>query len=139
MKTRYTSLVDVKKSTMQKSERLMQKANADLNSATMALEISYNSLNDVELPENGKVSELLASRSLIQSVRNSISHNKEWIKFAKRQVELAKEQLKLDMIEHEKFKYLELQEIKEIAKKIKAEEVKALDEVALMTFARKST
>ncbi|MDA7817222.1 flagellar export protein FliJ [Sulfurimonas sp.] len=137
MKTRFSSLVKLKKSTMQKSERVVQKANADLNSASMALEISYAELNDVQAPNSGRMGDFLASRTLIDSQRGIINHNTEWVGFAKQQVLQAKEQLKLDMIEHEKFKYLELQEIKKELKKKKIQEAKDLDEVALMTYARK--
>ena len=137
MKTRYSTLVDLKKNIVQKSERTLQKANADLNSAATALQISYDSLHEIESPRSGKVSTYLASRTLINTARELITHNKEWRVFAKKQVELAKEKLKLDMIEYEKFKYLELQEVKELVKKIKQEELKELDEVALMTFSRK--
>ncbi len=137
MKTRFSSLVTLKKSTMNKSERVVQSANADLNSATMALQISYNSLDDIQTPQNGTMSKMLASRSLFSSQRGVIQQNKEWVSFAKTQVESAKEQLKLDMIEHEKFKYLELQEIKKMIKKIKLQEAKDLDEVALMTYSKK--
>ena len=137
MKTRFSSLVTLKKSTMNKSERVVQSANADLNSATMALQISYNSLDDIQTPQNGTMSKMLASRSLFSSQRGVIQQNKEWVSFAKTQVESAKEQLKLDMIEQEKFKYLELQEIKKMIKKIKLQEAKDLDEVALMTYSKK--
>ena len=122
---------------MQKSERVVQKANADLNSAAMALEISYNSLKDVDSPKSGTMGEFLASRTLLDSQRGIIKHNNEWVGFAKHQVEQAKEQLKLDMIEHEKFKYLEVEEIKKEIKKKKIQEAKDLDEVALMTYTRK--
>lgn len=134
MKTRFSSLVKLKKSTMQKSERVVQKANADLNSASMALKLSYNSLKDVEAPKTGTMSDFLASRTLLDSQRGIIEHNKGWVGFAKNQVDQAKEQLKLDMIEHEKFKYLELEEIKKEIKKKRLQEVKDLDEVALMTY-----
>ena len=123
---------------MQKSERVVQKANADLNSASMALEISYSSLKDVEAPSSGSMCEFLASRTLLNSQRGVIKHNSEWVGFAKQQADKAKEQLKLDMVEHEKFKYLELQEIKEAIKKKKVQEAKDLDEIALMTYARKN-
>ena len=83
------------------------------------------------------MSKLLASRSLLDSQRDLIVHNQEWVTFAQKQVESAKGQLKLDMIEHEKFKYLELIEIKKIIKKIKLQEAKELDEIALMTHTRK--
>jgi flagellar biosynthesis chaperone FliJ len=41
------------------------------------------------------------------------------------------------MIEYEKFKYLEVQEIEKVLKAQKIAEVKRLDEVALMTFGKK--
>lgn len=137
MKTRYTPLVKLKKSTMDKSEQVLQRANADLNSAAMALEISYQSIKDITPPQNGSMKDFIANRTLLSSGRGLIEHNKGWIEFAKNQVESAKEKLKLDMIEHEKFKYLELQEIQKEIKKLKVKEAKDLDEVALMIYAQK--
>ncbi len=137
MQTRFTSLVKLKKSTVQKSERVVQKANADLNSAAIALKISYDSLKDVEAPASGTMLDFLASRTLLDSQRGIIKHNSEWVNFAKNQVKVAREQLKLDTIEHEKFKYLELEDIKKEIKKIKIQEAKDLDEVALMTYSKK--
>jgi flagellar export protein FliJ len=138
MKTRFSSLVTIKKSTMQKSERVLQSANADLNSATIALQNSYNSLDDVDAPTSGTMAEMLASRTLLSSQRDMIEHNKEWVYFAQNQVAQAKDKLKKDMIEHEKFKYLELEEIKKVLKEQKIQEAKDLDEVALMTHAKKN-
>ncbi len=138
MKTRFSSLVTLKKSTMDKSERVVQKANADLYNASTALEISYKFLENIDLPKSGSMSQMIANRTLLHSQRDIIKHNQEWVEFSKNQVHLAKEQLKSDMIEHEKFKYLEHEEIKIILKKRKIEEAKILDEVALMTHARKS-
>ncbi|PNV82695.1 MAG: hypothetical protein C0627_08955 [Sulfurimonas sp.] len=119
---------------MQKSEQFLQKANANLNSAAIALELSYSSLEDVEPPKNGRMSDMLASRVLLGSQRELINHNKEWVEFASNQVNQAKKQLKVDMMEHEKFQYLELQEIKQEFKKRKAQETKNLDEIALMAY-----
>ncbi|MCD6191321.1 MAG: flagellar FliJ family protein [Sulfurimonas sp.] len=123
---------------MKKSERAVQSANADLNSAVMALEISKNSLNSIDTPQSGIMNDFLASRRLLDSGRDLIKHNQEWTEYAKNQVTLVKEQLKIDMVEYEKFKYLDLQEIKKIIKKQKMLEAKELDEVALMTHARKN-
>lgn len=137
MKTRYGPLVTVNKSIMEKSERVLLGANADLSNAKIALELSYNSLEDVEVPAVGKMSDMLASRTLLNSQRNLIQHNKEWVDFAKNQVDTAQKQLKLDMIKYEKFNYLNLEEIKKQMKKIKAQDAKDLDEIALMMHARK--
>jgi len=137
MKTRYSSLVTLKKNKMRKSEQQVQSANATLNSAMTALEVSSQSIYTLTQPESGSMSDLLASRTLIDVKRNEIQHNREWVVFAKRELKEAKEQLKLDMIEYEKFKYLELQEIKKELHKQKMQEMKDLDEVALMTYTRK--
>jgi flagellar export protein FliJ len=138
VKSRFTPLVKIKKNSMQSSERFLQRANNNLNSATSALELSYNSLKDLGSPQKGAMREMLATRALLDSQREIINHNKEWIAFAKNQVTQAKEQLKIDMIEYEKFKYLELQEIKAELKKMNAKEAKDLDEIALMTYIGKA-
>lgn len=134
MKTRYSSLVSVKKNIMQKSERVLQSANANLNSALIALELSYEELKQIPSPATGQISDFLSSRTLLDSQRAIIQHNQAWVEFARNEIKSAQERLKLDMIEYEKFNYLELEEIKAILAKRKYEEAKELDEVALMTY-----
>jgi len=138
IKTRFSSLVTIKKNVMQKSERAVQSANADLNSAMIALELANRAINDIESPTSGFMSGFLASRTLLDSSRHLIEHNKEWVVYAKNQVQYAKNQLKNDTVEFEKFNYLELEEIKKIIKKQKIADAKELDEIALMAHARKN-
>mgnify|MGYP002629573366 CR=1 FL=1 len=137
MNTRFSSLVKIKKSEMQKNERLVQNANADLNSALIALELSRSAIYDIKIPQDGFMSGFLQTRTLLDSGRHLIQHNQEWAQFAQQQVYIAKEELKKSMIEYEKFNYLELEEIKKVIQKNKIEEAKSLDEVALMTHQRK--
>lgn len=137
LKTRYTPLVKIKKDTMQKSERVVQRANADLNNASIALELSYKSLDGIQTPTSGSIQDMLASRTLLDYERQTIKHNQKWVEFTKQQVQSAKEQLKKDMIEYEKFKSLELEEIKKALRKQKIQEMKNLDEIALMTHNKK--
>ena len=138
MNTRFSSLVKIKKSEMQKKERLVQNANANLNSALMALELSRNAIYDIQAPTEGFMSGFLQTRTLLDSSRHLIQHNQEWTEFAQRQVNEAKEELKKSMIEYEKFNYLELEEIKKELQQKRVEEAKSLDEVALMTHQRKN-
>jgi flagellar export protein FliJ len=138
MKSRFSPLVKVKKNSMQKSERFLQKATVNLNSASSALELSYNTLKEITPPSRGNMSQMLASRTLLSSQRELIKHNQEWVVFAKNQLEQARVQLKADMIELEKFQYLELQEIKQELKKKAVLEAKNLDEVALMAYTGKN-
>lgn len=134
MKTRYTSLVSVKKNIMQKSERALQSANANLNSALLALELSLEELKDIPSPTSGQISDFLAARTLLDSQRAIIQHNQEWIEFTRKEIDTVTKQLKIDMIEYEKFNYLELEEVKKAIEIRKREEAKELDEVALMTY-----
>lgn len=138
MKTRYSSLVTLKKSTVQRSEQALQGANATLNTATMELQIAYDVLDTVKSPQKGTMADMTSTRMLMESQRGVIKHNQEWIAFAQNQVKLAKEQLKSDMIEYEKFNYLEVEEIKKKLQEIKVQEAKDLDEVALMTHTKKN-
>ncbi|WP_415249364.1 flagellar export protein FliJ [Sulfurimonas sp.] len=123
---------------MQKSEKALQGANNDLNTATTELQLAYELLETVKPPDAGTMAEMISARSLMASQRGVIKHNQEWIHFAREQVKLAKEKLKSDMIEYEKFNYLELEEIKKKLREIKKQEAKDLDEVALMTHAKKN-
>jgi flagellar biosynthesis chaperone FliJ len=123
---------------MQKSERLLQKANANFNKAKQALENSLAFLQEIKPPSHGKIAEFLANRALLDSQRAIIQHNEEWLVYTEKEVKQAKEQLKRDMIEYEKYKYLEYEEIQKALKKIKIQEAKDLDEIALMTYTNKN-
>ncbi|MDQ7066518.1 MAG: flagellar export protein FliJ [Sulfurimonas sp.] len=113
---------------------MLQSANANLSSALMALELSFSELQNIPSPTSGQISEFLSARTLLDSQRAIIQHNQEWAEFARNEIKNAQEKLKLDMIEYEKFNYLELEEIKKILLKQKHEEAKELDEIALMTY-----
>ena len=136
MKTRYSALVSVKKNSMQRSELTLGVANANLKSALDALESSYKELSKITTPSSGSMPEFLSSRMLLDAQRELIEHNKEWVQFAQQEITEAKERLKLDTLEYEKFNYLELQEVENELRKQKQLESKDLDEVALMTYDR---
>ena len=102
----------------------------------MALELSRNALNDLDSPTSGFMAGFLASRTLLDASRSLIKHNQEWVSFAKSQVTIAKNQLKLDMVEYEKFNYLDFEEIKKMIKEREYKVAKELDEIALMTHMR---
>ena len=139
MKTRFSALVSLKKNAMQKSERVVQNANKNLFNAKEALHDSLEELQKIPAPKQGIISDFLANRTLLDSQRALISHNEEWVAYAQKELLEAKEQLKRDMIEYEKFNYLELQEIAKMLQAKKLKEAKDLDEVALMTHTKKRT
>ena len=123
---------------MQQSESVLQRANALFFNAQNNLKVSIEQLQDLTPPTNGQISNFLANKSLLDAQRNLIKHNQELLSFSKTEMQKAKEQLKLDTIEYEKFKYLEFEEQKKLIKKAKIKEAKDLDEIALMTYANKN-
>ena len=137
MKTRFSSLVAIKKDAMQKRERELQQALQNHERAKEALHNSQKELQKIEQPHSGSMAQLLANRTLLSRQREIIQHNEEWLEFTKQELQKAQEALKSAMIEYEKFKYLEVQEIEKVLKAQKIAEVKRLDEVALMTFGKK--
>ena len=138
MKTRFSSLVNVKKNTMQQSESAFQKANAVFLNAEDALKTSTKQLQELAPPTDGQISNFLAHRALLDVQRALITHNQEWVAFSQTEMQKAKEQLKFDTIEYEKFKYLEFEEQKKLIKEAKIKEAKDLDEIALMTYVNKN-
>ncbi len=137
MKTRFSTLVGLKKNAMQKSERIVQNANKNFLNAKETLRESLAELQNIPMLQQGVVSDFLANRILLDSQRSVISHNESWVEYAQKELLEAKEQLKRDMIEYEKFNYLELQEMEKILQARKLQETKDLDEVALMIYSKK--
>ncbi len=138
MNTRFTQLVKYKKNEMQKSERELLRANNELLEATESLESSYTLLNALPTPQKGNIEIFLQSRLSLCIQRDIIQQDSQQVELKNSSVKNAKEELKESMIEHEKFQYLEAEQIKKIIKKRNMQEAKSLDEAALQTFIGKT-
>lgn len=138
MKTKYSALVTLKKNALDKSETKLQRANIDFTNASNTLKDAYKTLHELGMPVSGQIGSLLASRMLLENQRGIIEHNKEWVNFTKEQLEIVQKELKKDMVEYEKYKYLEEYEIQKIINEQKTAESKELDEIASITFFRKN-
>ncbi len=134
MNTRFTQLVKYKNNEMQKCERELLHVNNALARAKEELKNSYEILNQLQTPQEGEILTFLQSRDSLTMQRDIIKQNSNQIERIILQVEQAKENLKTSMIEYEKFKYLEAEQIKKILKKQNMQEAKELDEAALQTF-----
>jgi flagellar biosynthesis chaperone FliJ len=139
MKTRYTPLVRIKKNELQARERVFQEASQRVENAKRALREALEELHKIPSLESGVISDFLANRTLLQRQRAIIDHNRSWVEYALKELEMSQIELKEAMITFEKFKYLELQEVEKIQKAKKVAEAKALDEIALMTFNKKES
>ena len=137
MKTRYTPLLKIKKSDLDKCERELQIANQALQDANLSLEDAYAVLAQLQTPVHGKIQDMLQARSFINIQRSIVEDKKNWVDFATHQVESAVAKLKISNLEYEKFKYLDYEEIKKQLTARAKKESKELDEIALMTYKKK--
>ncbi len=137
MKTRYTPLLKLKKNELDLCEREVQKANQVVLSASSALQEAYALLQTLQLPQKGTIKEMLSANSFIGVQREIVEDKKNWLSFAKHQAEAAVGKLKRLHVEHEKFKYLDFEEIKKMVKLRAIKESKDLDEIALMTYKKR--
>ena len=137
MKTRFTPLVKIKKNAMDKCENELSIANKNVQKAEESLNLAYEELQHTSTPQSGTISLMLQAKSLQEAQRHLIEDKKSWLTFAKEQYMSAKNVLKDASMEYEKFKYLELEEIKKHLKKLAQLEAKDMDEVALMGYMRK--
>lgn len=137
MTTRYSSLLSVKKNIVQQKERGVQAANLRLQNAEQSLQTSYDDLAEIKSPQQGRINDFLANRVLLDSQRALIKHNEARLEYARKDLEDLKQELKLAMVEFEKFKYLDFKEKEKLLEKQRLKEVKELDEIALIGHSRK--
>lgn len=137
MKTRFTPLITIKKEMMERCERELGRANRDLEDAKRALQEAYDQLQSASLPRHGNAALLKGAHAVQSSQRTIIAETRERVAFCERQSEAAKRKLQAAVIEFEKFKYLEAEEVKKAEKERRRKEQAALDEVAVQTYNRK--
>lgn len=137
MKTRFTSLVTMKKDLMEQCERTLLQANEVLREAENSLREAYEALSDAVTPASGRASELLQSRSLLDLQRGIVDQRKVFLAAADIQVIKAREALQQALREYEKFKYLETEEIRRMLAKRKRREQRELDEIGVQNFSRR--
>lgn len=136
MKSKYTPLVKLKKKELDRIESALIRANNAFLTASTAVDEAYVLLSTLSLPVNGSMGELLQSQSMIQAQHTEIQRCVDVKAHAKAQQLQIGRQFKASMIEYEKFKYLEMQEIQAHTAKTKKEEAKMLDEIGVMTYKR---
>jgi len=134
MKTKFSPIVKLRYSKVQECEIELQEALSRLESAKSKLKSSLQDMENLPKLSSGSVQDFLASRMLFDSQIKIIEKNRQWIDYEERECEQIRLKLQQYMIEYEKYKYLESQEINIIKKKMQIQEAKQLDEVAIMTY-----
>ena len=138
MKSKFTSVVRVKKQEMDKLEAKLVVARLNVRSAEENLALLRARLDEFSLPKSGNIDELRQNLELINIARQELSACKERLEIAKKEVLHYEHKYKNANLEYEKMRYLEKEEFKREIKRIQKAEALALDEFAVMKFAGKS-
>ena len=138
MKSKFTSVVRVKKQEMDKVEAKLVVARLNVRSAEENLVLLRARLDEFSLPKSGNIDELRQNLELINIARQELSACKERLEIAKKEVLHYENKYKNANLEYEKMRYLEKEEFKREIKRIQKAEALALDEFAGMKFAGKS-
>jgi flagellar biosynthesis chaperone FliJ len=134
VKTKFDALVKLKKLEVDKVSREIVKQNGKIAKATEELEKLEKEFREMEYPKSGNFSLITQFKIIQNALLEQINSKKEEIKFLEGQKKILSAQLKDKEIEYEKMKYLQGEEIKKIIQKMKKEEAKNMDEIALMLF-----
>lgn len=135
-KSRYEPLVKLKKKSLDNAERALIGANNALSSASDKLNSAYEYLSHMTLPTHGSVREFSQVAALIQAQHLSIEQCQHTLEAAQLKQAQMREHFKQAMIDYEKFKYLEVQEMNAQIKALKNQEAKMLDEIGTMIYKR---
>ena len=132
MKTKFDSVVKIKKQEVEKIERNIEKINSSISMLKNKITNLTQSLNSLFFPKNGNFSIIqqvnLQKRFLLNEIKN---YENQINILENRKNELTKE-LKKANIEYEKMKYLQNEEIKKQIKQKRLQEAKKIDEIAIM-------
>lgn len=137
-KSRYAPLVKLKKKSLDTAERALIGANNALSSASDKLNRAYEELSHMTLPTQGSVGEFTQATAMIHAQHQTIEHCQQTLQTAQQHQIQMRERFKQAMIDYEKFKYLEVQEMNAHLKQIKEQEAKMLDEIGTMTYKRET-
>lgn len=137
-KSRYEPLVKLKKKSLDNAERALIGANNALSSASDKLNQSYEYLSRMTLPTHGSVSELSQATAMIHAQHLSIEQCQQSLQSAQLKQIQMRENFKQAMMDYEKFKYLEVQEMNAQIKALKNQEAKMLDEIGTMIYKRET-
>jgi flagellar export protein FliJ len=133
-KSRYEPLVKLKKKALDTAERALVAANNALSSATDKLSQAYEELSKMTLPTHGNIGKFTQAAAMIHAQHQTIEQCQQTLQSAKHKQHQMRERFKVAMIDYEKFKYLEVQEMNARLKHLKTQEAKMLDEIGTMSY-----
>jgi len=133
-KTKFDSLVKLKKLKVDEIQNNLSKINTQLQIEKENLEKLKEEFSQLQYPKSGNFGMITQFKMLQSEMQNAINQKQAQIAFINSQIHNLQHHLKEANLEYEKMKYLQSEEIKKYIQKLKKQEEKNIDEIALLLF-----
>lgn len=135
MKSKYNSVVKVRKQQLDKAESNLNQAKQRQLEHEKAYELSRQECENLGvLPKSGSIAELRSNLSMAQVGREVLARAKEKVELSKKEMNHYQFLYQKAHLDYEKMKVLEAEEIKQKQKELAKAEEKFLDEIAISRF-----
>lgn len=135
MKSKYNSVVKVRKQQLDKAETNLNKARQRELENERLYELSRKECENLSaLPSSGCATQLRSNLAIIQVGRDAVERAKEKLELSKKEVRHYQFLYQKAHLDYEKMKVLEAEEIKQKQKEFAKAEEKFLDEIAISRF-----
>ena len=138
MKTKFTSILKVRKLEVEKIENEIAKLQNQRKLVLQQIRKLEQDLAEIQTPQNGSIGDLKLSYYKTSILKENIELKKQNINFLDDQIKITQELLKKSTLEYEKIKHLHEVEEKNILGKLKRLEEKNMNEIASQLFYRKA-
>jgi flagellar export protein FliJ len=132
LKTKYDSIVKIKKESVSKIERDIQKINNAILKIAEKIEDLKESLFKFSFPSSGTFSKIQQAKIAQNALKEEIKTYENQLSMLQSRKKDLLEELKKANIEYEKMKYLQGEEIKKRIKEMRLKEARDMDEIALL-------
>ena len=136
-KSKFTPLLKLKKQTISAKEQTLMQCNNNIIIKQKEIDQNQEDMLNLSLPTQGNFalySYTQEQKRVITIFAKQLKKEEEWLKAKKINIQ---NELKYLEIEYEKFNYLHQNEVDKKIEKLKKEEAKMLDEVAIIGYNRK--
>lgn len=138
MKSKYSSIVEVRKQQLDKAELNLSQAKQRKLENEKNFELSRQEFYDLNvLPKSGNVQELRSKLQMANIAKEALKRAKEKVELSKKEMNHYEFLYKKAHLDYEKIKILNTQEIKKKLKEMQKVEEKFLDELAISRFVKK--
>lgn len=139
MQTKFTPLVNLRKSALREGERKLIAINQKISDTQQSLDRAQQHLAEVSLPQKGEsYREMMCFQSIKEGHLQEINRILEQIAAFKYERKAIEEELRLLNMEYEKASYLDSLEKKKIIDAKKRKETQELDEISVMLYNTRS-